>query len=169
VFDAVAGVEPQSETVWRQADRYRVPRICFANKMDRVGADYWQTIQAIARRLGAHPVAIQVPIGAESEFCGVVDLIEQKAVLYCSAEHTDPAIADVPEELATEVARRREEMIERLPRPTTTWPSATWQERRCLQKSCGRRCAGRRWPTGLCRCCAAPRCATKGSNCCSTP
>jgi len=114
VFDAVAGVEPQSETVWRQADRYRVPRICFANKMDRVGADYWQTIQAIARRLGAHPVAIQVPIGAESEFCGVVDLIEQKAVLYCSAEHTDPAIADVPEELATEVARRREEMIERL-------------------------------------------------------
>ncbi|MBN1140077.1 MAG: elongation factor G [Anaerolineae bacterium] len=114
VFDAVAGVEPQSETVWRQADRYRVPRICFANKMDRVGADYWRTIQTIARRLGAHPVAIQVPIGAESDFCGVVDLIEQKAILYYSAEHTEPAVADVPEELRTEVARRREQMIERL-------------------------------------------------------
>ncbi len=81
VFDAVAGVEPQSETVWRQADRYRVPRICFANKMDRMGADYWRTIETIARRLGAHPVAIQMPIGAESDFCGVVDLIEQKAIL----------------------------------------------------------------------------------------
>jgi elongation factor G len=114
VFDAVAGVEPQSETVWRQADRYRVPRICFANKMDRVGADYWRTIQTIVRRLGAHPVAIQMPIGTESDFCGVVDLIEQKAILYCGAEHTDPAVTDVPEELQTEVARRREEMIERL-------------------------------------------------------
>src|SRR5512136_181504 len=66
VFDAVAGVEPQSETVWRQADRYGVPRICFANKMDRTGADYWRTIQTIARRLGAHPVPVQAPIGAEA-------------------------------------------------------------------------------------------------------
>jgi elongation factor G len=114
VFDAVAGVEPQSETVWRQADRYRVPRICFANKMDRVGADYWRTIQAIARRLGAHPVAVQMPIGAQSDFCGVVDLIEQKAILYCGAEQAEPTVADVPEELQTDVDRRREEMIERL-------------------------------------------------------
>ncbi len=114
VFDGVAGVEPQSETVWRQADRYSVPRICFANKMDRTGADYWRTIQAIARRLGAHPVAVQMPIGAESNFRGVVDLIEQKAILYCGAEHTEPEVAGVPEELLTEVARRREEMIERL-------------------------------------------------------
>ena len=114
VFDAVAGVEPQSETVWRQADRYGVPRICFANKMDRTGADYWRTIQTITRRLGAHPVAIQMPIGAESDFCGVVDLIEQKAILYCGAEHTEPGLADVPEELQSEVAHRREEMIERL-------------------------------------------------------
>jgi len=114
VFDAVAGVEPQSETVWRQADRYGVPRICFANKMDRTGADYWRTIQTIARRLGAHPVAIQMPIGAESDFCGMVDLIEQKATLYCGMEHTEPEAADVPEELRAEVARRREEMIERL-------------------------------------------------------
>ena len=114
VFDGVAGVEPQSETVWRQADRYGVPRICFVNKMDRVGADLWRTIGSISKRLGANPVALQVPIGAESDFCGVVDLIEQKAFLYCDEDHTEPAEADVPAELQDEVARRREEMIEKL-------------------------------------------------------
>jgi elongation factor G len=114
VFDGVAGVEPQSETVWRQADRYGVPRICFVNKMDRVGADYWRTIGTIARRLGANPVAVQMPIGAEGDFCGVVDLIEERAILFCDAEHTDPRVTAVPEELRAEVARRREEMIEKL-------------------------------------------------------
>jgi elongation factor G len=114
VFDGVAGVEPQSETVWRQADRYGVPRICFVNKMDRVGADYWRTIQSIQKRLGANPVAVQMPIGAESDFCGMVDLIEEKAIVYCDAEHTEPTITDVPEELRPEVARRREEMIDKL-------------------------------------------------------
>ncbi len=114
VFDGVAGVEPQSETVWRQADRYRVPRICFVNKMDRVGADYWRTIGTIVRRLGANPVAVQLPIGAESEFCGVVDLIEEKAVIFCGQEHGDPLVSDVPADLEAEVGRRREEMIEKL-------------------------------------------------------
>ena len=114
VFDGVAGVEPQSETVWRQADRYGVPRICFVNKMDRVGADYWRTIGTIVKRLGANPVAVQVPIGTEDDFCGVVDLIEERAILFCDAEHTDPRVTTVPEELQAEVARRREEMIEKL-------------------------------------------------------
>jgi elongation factor G len=114
VFDGVAGVEPQSETVWRQADRYRVPRICFVNKMDRVGADYWRTIGTIAKRLGANPVAVQLPIGAESEFCGIIDLIEEKAIVYCGQEHTDPAVRDVPAELQAETSRRREELIEKL-------------------------------------------------------
>ena len=114
VFDGVAGVEPQSETVWRQADRYSVPRICFVNKMDRVGADFWRAVDSIAKRLGANPVAVQMPIGAESGFCGVVDLIEEKAIVYCDAEHTEPAVADIPEELRAEVARRRDEMIEKL-------------------------------------------------------
>jgi elongation factor G len=114
VFDGVAGVEPQSETVWRQADRYGVPRICFVNKMDRVGANYWRTIRTIVKRLGANPVAVQMPIGAESDFCGIVDLIEEKAILYCDAEHTDPKVTGVPEELRAEVARHREEMIEKL-------------------------------------------------------
>jgi elongation factor G len=114
VFDGVAGVEPQSETVWRQADRYGVPRICFVNKMDRLGADYWRAIGSITKRLGANPVAVQVPIGAESDFCGVVDLLEEKAIVYCDQEHSDPAIQEVPAELRDEVARRREEMIEKI-------------------------------------------------------
>jgi elongation factor G len=114
VFDGVAGVEPQSETVWRQADRYGVPRICFVNKMDRVGADYWRTIGSIAKRLGAKPVAVQMPIGAESDFCGVVDLIEEKAILFCGEEHAEPQVTEVPAELQDQVARRRVELVERL-------------------------------------------------------
>jgi elongation factor G len=114
VFDGVAGVEPQSETVWRQANRYRVPRICFVNKMDRPGADYWRATASIAKRLGANPVAIQVPIGAEASFCGVIDLVEQRAIIYCDTEHTDPAVTAVPAALEAEVARRRAEMVEKL-------------------------------------------------------
>jgi elongation factor G len=79
VFDALCGVEPQSETVWRQADKYGVPRICFVNKMDRVGADFMGTVKSIVDRLAANPVAIQLPIGAEAAFEGVIDLIENKA------------------------------------------------------------------------------------------
>src|SRR6059058_2192541 len=82
VFDGVAGVEPQSETVWRQADKYRVPRICFVNKMDRVGADFWRTVDMIRDRLGAVPVPIQIPIGREGNFKGFIDLIEQQAVVF---------------------------------------------------------------------------------------
>ena len=114
VFDAVAGVEPQSETVWRQADRYGVPRICFVNKMDRVGADYWRTIDTIVKRLGAKPVAVQMPMGKENDFCGVVDLITEQAIVYCGEDHVNPAIGPVPEELQADVAQRREEMIETL-------------------------------------------------------
>jgi elongation factor G len=114
VFDGVAGVEPQSETVWRQADRYGVPRICFVNKMDRVGADYWRTLASISMRLGANPLALQVPIGEEKGFCGVVDLVEEKAIIYCDQKHTEPKVTDVPADLRGEVARRREEMIEKL-------------------------------------------------------
>src|ERR1043165_619763 len=80
VFDAVAGVEPQSETVWRQADRYNVPRICFINKMDRTGARFWGTLEEIKERLGANPLPIQLPIGQESNFKGVIDLITQEAL-----------------------------------------------------------------------------------------
>src|SRR2546421_1006609 len=78
VFDAVAGVEPQSETVWRQADRYNVPRICFVNKMDRTGADFWRTVDMIAERLEARPIPLQIPWGSEAEFNGVIDLLEER-------------------------------------------------------------------------------------------
>jgi elongation factor G len=116
VFDGVAGVEPQSETVWRQADRYNVPRVAFINKMDRVGADYWRAIETIKKRLGANPVAVQVPIGRESGFCGVVDLVEEKAYQFCDddSDHARPVAGEVPEELRAEVAQRREAMIDKL-------------------------------------------------------
>ena len=85
LFDSVAGVQPQSETVWRQADKYRVPRIAFVNKMDRVGADFFNAMQTMVDRLGARPVAVQIPIGAEDQFEGVVDLIEMKTRRYVDA------------------------------------------------------------------------------------
>src|SRR5450432_3735208 len=82
VFDAVAGVQPQSETVWRQADKYRVPRICFVNKMDRMGADFDHVIRTIRQRLGAHPVPLQFPLGREDNFIGIIDFIEQKVIVW---------------------------------------------------------------------------------------
>ena len=82
LFDSVAGVEPQSETVWRQADKYAVPRIAYINKMDRIGADFERGVQTMIDRLGAHPVPIQIPIGAEGEFQGIVDLVQNNAIVY---------------------------------------------------------------------------------------
>ena len=114
VFDAVAGVEPQSETVWRQADRYRVPRVCFINKMDRTGASFWQTIQMITDRLNTRPAPIQVPIGVESAFKGVVDLIEQKAYTYTDELGAQPTEEAIPAEMRQEAAERREQLIESL-------------------------------------------------------
>src|SRR5579884_1820775 len=90
VFDAVAGVEPQLETVWRQADRYKVPRICFVSKMDRVGADFQRTVDMIVDRLGAKPVVLQLPIGVENNFKGVVDLVEEKAWYFSGAREEPP-------------------------------------------------------------------------------
>ena len=114
VFDAVAGVEPQSETVWRQADHYGVPRICFVNKMDRLGADYWRTIEAIKARLNGQPVAIQIPMGVESSFEGVIDLVEDRAWYFPAESHENPDVVPVPEQYAEIRARYREEMIEKL-------------------------------------------------------
>jgi elongation factor G len=114
VFDAVAGVEPQSETVWRQADRYSVPRVCFINKMDRVGANFWGTIEEIKERLGASPLPIQLPIGKESGFIGMVDLITQEALTF-GANADDPIVrGPIPEDMADEVATYREQVVERV-------------------------------------------------------
>jgi elongation factor G len=114
VFDAVQGVEPQSETVWRQADRYAVPRICFVNKMDRVGASYERTIETIKDRLGANPIPMHLPIGFEATFRGVVDLLEVKAILWEDDLGKDPKVVDVPEELKAEAEQARARMIEKI-------------------------------------------------------
>ncbi len=113
VFDAVHGVEPQSETVWRQADRYKVPRICFVNKMDRVGADFWRTIDMIAERLEGRPLAIQIPMGAEDKFEGVIDLIEEQAWTFPPGQEEDPVSSPIPAELVEEAAKQRELLIEK--------------------------------------------------------
>jgi elongation factor G len=113
VFDAVAGVQPQSETVWRQADKYHVPRICFINKMDRVGADFYRAVDTIVDRLKAKPVPIQIPVGAEDQFKGIVDLVEMKAVIW--RDETLGAkfdVVDIPEDLAEKAQSYREQMIE---------------------------------------------------------
>lgn len=112
VFDAVAGVEPQSETVWRQADRFDVPRICFVNKMDRVGADFLNTIRMIVDRLGARPVAIQMPMGAESAFAGIVDLIRMEAVTYTDDLGTKSLETEIPEEYREEAERLHRKLVE---------------------------------------------------------
>jgi len=113
VFDAVAGVQPQSETVWRQADKYKVPRICFINKMDRVGADFYYSLGTIVDRLKANPVAIQIPVGAEDKFLGIVDLVKMKAVIWrdetLGAEFD---IVDIPADLLEKAQEYREKMIE---------------------------------------------------------
>ncbi len=114
IFDAVQGVEPQSETVWRQADRYNVPRICFVNKMDRVGASYERTIETIRDRLGANPIAVQCPIGMEADFEGVVDLLEEKAIIWTDSLGTKPVEREVPADLRSKVQHMRERMIEQI-------------------------------------------------------
>jgi len=113
VFDAVAGVEPQSETVWRQADRYKVPRICFVNKMDRVGADFNRCVDMIRGRLGAKPVPLQIPIGAEDRFQGMVDLITGKAILFDDQSlGAKYATSELPAEMKDEYEAMRLFMLE---------------------------------------------------------
>ena len=113
VFDAVAGVQPQTETVWRQADKYGVPRICFINKMDRVGADFYHSIDTIVDRLKCRPVAIQIPVGAEDQFKGVVDLVSMKARIWrdetLGAEYDE---VEVPADLLEKAKAYREQLIE---------------------------------------------------------
>jgi elongation factor G len=115
VFDSVAGVEPQSETVWRQADKYRVPRICFVNKMDRIGADFKRTFSQIITKLEGNPVAIQLPIGAEDKFVGVVDLIKMKSITYKDETMgADYVIGEIPGHMLDEAKHYREQLIEKV-------------------------------------------------------
>ena len=113
VFDSVAGVEPQSETVWRQADKYNVPRICFVNKMDRIGANFYRTVDMIVDRLGANPLVIQLPIGSESEFVGLVDLIEMKAIRWKDENlGAEFVYEDIPADLKDKAEEYRAKLVE---------------------------------------------------------
>ncbi|MDA8385119.1 MAG: elongation factor G, partial [Actinomycetota bacterium] len=114
VFDAVAGVEPQTETVWRQADKYSVPRLCFVNKMDRVGADFFRCVDMMRDRLDANPLVVQLPIGAESLFKGVIDLVEMNAVVYEDELGERFDVVPIPEDLAEEAATYHQELVEAL-------------------------------------------------------
>ncbi len=114
VFDATAGVEPQSETVWRQADKYGVPRIAFMNKMDKIGADFFMAVQTLVDKLGANPVPIQIPIGAEKDFKGVIDLIKMKAIRWVSEDGSEYVYEEIPEELADTAEEWRENLIAKL-------------------------------------------------------
>src|SRR3954462_2051469 len=112
LFDSVAGVEPQSETVWRQADKYSVPRIAYVNKMDRTGADFFKAVETMRDRLGANPLPIQIPIGQEADFKGVVDLIENKALVWNDELGAEFSYEDIPEELAEQAEQHRTQLIE---------------------------------------------------------
>src|SRR6202048_537494 len=112
LFDSVAGVEPQSETVWRQADKYHVPRIAYINKMDRIGADFYRGVQTMVDRLGAHPVPIQVPIGSEGDFKGVVVLVLNKAIIYKDELGKDAELVEIPADLVEPAAAAREHLLE---------------------------------------------------------
>ncbi|MCD6551051.1 elongation factor G [Thermotoga sp.] len=114
VFDVTAGVEPQSETVWRQADKYNVPRIAFMNKMDKVGADFHMAVETLVTKLRANPVPIQMPIGSEKDFQGIIDLIKMKAIYWISEDGAVYEEREIPEELKEEAELRREEMLEKL-------------------------------------------------------
>ncbi|HZN17700.1 MAG TPA: elongation factor G, partial [Micromonosporaceae bacterium] len=116
VYDGVAGVEPQTETVWRQADKYHVPRMCFVNKLDRTGADFYRCVQMMVDRLGATPLVLQLPIGDESDFVGVVDLVGMRALTWRgeTQKGDDYAVEEIPAELAEQVAEYREKMLETL-------------------------------------------------------
>ncbi|HEY5118758.1 MAG TPA: elongation factor G [Anaerolineales bacterium] len=114
VFDAVQGVEPQSETVWRQADRYSVPRICFINKMDRVGASFDRSVQSIRQRLGANPIPVQFPVGEESSFRGVIDLLDRQAILWTDSSGEAPSVVEIPPEYRAEADSRRAQLVEQV-------------------------------------------------------
>jgi len=112
LIDAQAGVEPQTETVWRQANEYKVPRMICANKMDKMGADFYFSLGTIKDRLGANAAAIQLPIGAESEFCGIIDLVERKAYKYDGKQEEEPEVIEIPADMADKVEEYRTKLIE---------------------------------------------------------
>ena len=172
VFDGKEGVEPQSETVWRQADKYQVPRICFVNKMDKLGADFYFTVQTIVDRLGATPLVIQLPIGSESDFSGVIDLIEMRALTLARRDQDGRRLRDrgdpgragregrrVPPRADRDGRRGRRRRCWRSTSAVRSSPSPRSRPRSASSPS----------PATSTRCCAARRSRTRASSPCSTP
>ena len=112
VFESVSGVQPQSETVWRQADKYNVPRICFVNKLDRTGADFDFDVQSIIDRLEAKPAVLHIPIGSEADFVGVIDLVEMKSHTWSKDDGSEWDIADIPEDMLELANTKRQELLD---------------------------------------------------------
>ena len=166
VFDGVAGVEPQSETVWRQADRYRVPRFCFVNKLDRTGADFWRVVDMIKERLGAIAVPVQLPIGTEGSFRGVIDLLEMQAITYGNDLGDLVQVGEIPAELAEDAATS---WLRRSPTWTTTSPIASSRARRSTPPLSAVPSAPGPWPRRSFRSSAGRRSRTRVSSRCSTP
>ena len=169
VFDSVAGVEPQSETVWRQADKYGVPRICFVNKMDRIGADFPRCVAMISDRLGAKPLVLQLPIGVESDFVGVVDLVGMSAIKWrdetLGAEFD---IGEIPGDMAEEARAARTRWSKPRSSRTTRRSKPISGARSRTRKPCGAAFARARSAASLSRCCAARHSRTRACSRCST-
>ena len=170
VFDAVAGVEPQTETVWRQANKYGVPRICFVNKMDRIGADFFAAVDMIKDRLDAVPAVVQIPIGAEGHFKGMVDLIGMKALVWERGQGRGVGGHRHPRRPGR---RRRDSGATSSSTCCRTSTTPSWRStsarRRSPPTTCARRCAPAPSPTRSCPCCAARRSRTRACSPCSTP
>ena len=171
VYDSVGGVQPQSETVWRQANKYKVPRLAFVNKMDRTGADFFKVFRQMKERLRGNPVPIQIPIGAEDKFEGVVDLVKMKAIYWDEASQGMKfEFREVPAELLPSWRRSGARRWSRPPpRPTRTSCTSTSKATSCRWKTSRRACASARSPTRSCRCCAAAPSRTRACRRCSTP
>ena len=163
LFDAVAGVEPQTETNWRLADKYGVPRLCFVNKLDRIGADFYRVVDMIGDRLDVTPLVLQLPIGSESHFRGVVDLLTMQAVVWPSDEAGVAfRIEAIPEELVQAAATYRAKLVEAVvEQDESVMPAA-----RRAQACCGHAYARVRSTAPLCRCLPVPHSRTRAWNCC---
>ena len=170
VYDSVGGVQPQSETVWRQANKYKVPRLAFVNKMDRIGANFFKVYDQMKTRLKANPVPIQVPIGAEDKFAGVVDLVKMKAIYWDdSSQGMKYEMRDIPADLAEISKEWREKMVESAAEANeelmNKLPRATASSRKTRSRTA---CACARSRARSCRCSAARRSRTRACRRCST-
>ncbi len=171
VFDGVAGVEPQSQTVWRQANKYSVPRMCFVNKLDRTGADFYRVVDSIVERLNSTPLVLQIPIGAEADFIGVVDLVEMHAKVWRGETQMgeDYTVEEIPADLADKAAEYREKLVETLAEADDDIMEST--SRTVTSSTCPPSrppSVARPSPTRSTPCSPAPRSRTRASSRCST-